>query len=364
MRLFAALALALTTSLAAQTVETTEQTYGPFTPGPENAMALAAAPQGLLLVWSEIAPGTDLARIHTGLLGFDGRLNGEIHVLPATRSDLHAVAPAVTTDYDRFFIAWRERSAADNRGARVSGMILDRSGAPTGELYDFGAAVDGAPAVLWDGLTFRVYGNETYKIKPDDGTVTRSRGQAPRRVPFATPDMNGFVDWRSIEGDRRCVYAWTCSPVDLYSLSWSILTHTTSRFGGQWFSGYTSAAPAVVAEGKDLLIVWSTSRGLAGLRFHDGRKLGDPFTLKNVLAERTAPAMAGPLVVFAKDGNVYGSLVGEKSFGQPFPISADGEWDTLPRVYHVGTDRFLVTYVREHAPGSVSLVGRFVTVSS
>lgn len=361
MRLLAALALAVTTTLAAQTVETTEQTYGPFTPGPENAMALAAAPQGLLLVWSEIDPGTGLARIHTGLLGFDGRLIGEIHVLPALRPDLHAVGPEVTTDYDRFFVAWRERIADDKRGARVAGMILDRSGAPSGELYDFGGAVEGAPAVLWDGLTFHVYGSETYKIKPD-GTVTRARGQAPRRVPFATPDMNGFVDWRSIEGDRRCIYIWSCSPVDAYALTWTTFTHTTSRYGSMWLRGYTSAAPAVVAEGKDLLIVWSTNRGLAGLRFHDGNRLGDPFTMKNDLAEKTAPAMAGSLVVFARDGNVYGTVVDDKSFGPPFPISADGEWDTLPRVHLVGKDLYFVTYVREHAPGSISLAGRFVNL--
>jgi hypothetical protein len=361
MRLLSALLLLITTSLAAQTVDTTEQTYGPFAPGPDSSMAVAAAPQGLLLAWSEVEPATGRARIHTGLLGFDGRLMGGIHVLPALDESRDAIEPAVTTDYDRFFIAWRERTPGDDRSQRQAGMILSREGAAFGELYDFGGAVEGSPAILWDGLVFRVYGGETFKVRPD-GAVSRTRGQAPRRVPFATPDMNGWVDWDT--NDRRCnPVVWFCNPLDYYRLNWSILSATGTRTGSltQW--GYTGGAPAVVADGKNLLIVWSTERGLAGQRLSARSREGDPFNLRSTLAARSTVAMAGTLAVFESGGNIYGTVVAEESFGTPFPISADGEWDTRPGIQLVGKDRYLVTYIREHAPGSVTLVGRFVSLA-
>jgi hypothetical protein len=56
-------------------------------------------------------------------------------------------------------------------------------------------------------------------------------------------------------------------------------------------------------------------------------------------------------------------MVEGETFGVPFAISTEGGWDTRPRVFGVGSGRYLVTYIREHAPGSVSLAGRFVTTA-
>lgn len=323
--------------LTAQVVDTDELTYGPFTPGPrDNPMTLAVAPQGMLLVWSEIDPGRTQSLIRTGLLGFDGKLVGSIHTIPALHPDQNATAPAVTTNGDGFFIAWLERTPYNFAPRAIAGVLTDATGAPIETPRSLDKSPEAPPSVIWDGLDYKAF---------DDG-----------RVLFANPQANGWVEWRT-----RGFWTGPAILTKVYVIDWHLLTYDWIRRGHVEFSGYAGTTPAVLAEGNDLLIVWTTGDGLAAQRVIDGNE-GPAFEIQHPVTSRVSPAIAGSLVVFTDGGDIYGSIVTGDAFGPPFPISTGTDWDTLPRVFQVGPARYLVTYVREHGIASTTLAGRFVTV--
>lgn len=338
----------LTVSLAAQTVDPNELTYGPFAPGPRDAsFAVAVAPHGMLLAWSEADPATGLASIHTGLLSHDARLIGPIHTIAPMNASRAATTPAVATNGESFFVAWVERDAWSYAARAVAGVLTDGSGQPVEGSRTLGPPPEdgAAPALVWDGIGYRVH-------------------DAPRRVPFATPQANGWIDWTPVASRSNCVWACRWPPTYTkpeYLLDWAIIAHDFIRAGRQREIGYSSAAPAVLAAGDDLLAVWSTDGGLKAMRIVDG-ELSTTFRLEHPLAVRSAPSMAGSLVVFAQNGDVFGSVITGDEFGAPFRISAGSELDDLPRVYQVSPNRYLVTYVRSDISPAVQLAGRFVTI--
>lgn len=340
------LASLITVRAAAQIIEPNELTYGPFEPGPrEHSFAIGIAPHGMLLVWSEVDQETRRAAIHTGLLNFDAQLIGPINKLPAARTFLHNTTPAVTTDGKSFFVAWVDRHPYYHTPTRVSGLQTDLLGAATEGPRIFGDSYAGStPSLVWDGISYRLHA---------DGH---------RRVPFANGQANGFVDWFPIVPEKICP---TCGPPfahsePAYRLDWGILSHKWLRSGRFTDTGYTGVAPAVAADGHDLLIVWTTPKGLSGLRVTDGVE-GKQFKAGYPINPETSPAISGSLVVYENDGDIYGSMVEGDTFGEPFPISTGRDRDTLPKVYGFGNGRYLVAYVREHFASWVSLVGRFVT---
>jgi hypothetical protein len=329
------LTLILAATVAAQTVEPTEHVYGPFVPGPRDpSFSVAVTPHGMLLAWSEVDPETGLSVIHTGLLDLDAQLVAPIRKIVPFLGSYAATNPQTVTNGDTFFLTWLERDRYNYGPRGVSGVILDAAGARTSQSRSFGAAGEGPPGVMWDGLAYRLYD--------------------PRRVPFATPEANGWVDWSD-----DCT--WCRYHRGRYMLTWTIITPEWVRTGGHIDFDYDSPAPAVTATGNDLVIVWSTNIGLKALRVVDG-KAEDAFFLHSRDAAESAPSMAGSLVVFAQGGDIFGSLVTGDAFGTPFPISAGPELDKLPRVYAAGGNRYLVTYIRETHPSAVSLVGRFVRI--
>lgn len=336
MKRLALLALLLSASLGAQTVDSNELTYGPFAPGPRDAsFSVAVAPHGMLLAWSEADPDTGLASIHTGLLNHEAQLIGSIHTIAPANANRSATTPVVATNGESFFVAWVERDAYTYAPHGVAGVLTDASGRPVEASRGMGPPPrpNAAPALVWDGIGYRVH-------------------DATRRVPFATPEANGWVDWSD-----DCV--WCRFHSARYQLDWTVITPEWIRTGSTFDFDYASPAPAVTATGNDLLIVWSTNSGLKAFRVIDGRA-DDAFFLHSRDAAGSAPSMAGSLVVFAQGGDVFGSIVTGDTFGAPFPISTGPELDKLPRVYAVGDNRYLVTYIRETHPSAVSLVGRFV----
>lgn len=314
------LTLLLAVTVAAQTVEPAEQVYGPFVPGPRDpSFSVAVAPHGMLLAWSEVDPGTGLAVIHTALLDLDARAVAPIRKIAPFRGSYPATNPQVVTNGDTFFLTWLERDRYNYKPRGISGVTLDAAGEPTSQARGFGAV-----------------------------------SESPRRVPFATPQANGWVDWSD-----DCVW---CRHHDArYQLDWTVITSEWIRTGSRIDFDYAGSAPAVTAAGNDLLIVWSTDTGLKAFRVTDG-KAEDAFLLHHPDAAGTAPSMADSFVVFARGGDVYGSIITGDEFGPPFPISTGPALDDLPRVYAVGGNRYLVTYVRETHPAAVSLAGRFVSL--
>jgi hypothetical protein len=341
-------ALLLSASLGAQTVDPNELTYGPFLPGPrDTSFSVAVAPHGLLLAWSEADSETGLASIRTGLLNHDAQLIGSIHTISPANNNRSATTPVVATNGESFFVAWIERDASSYTPRGVAGVLTDATGQPgeTSRVIGPPPESDTSPALVWDGIGYRVHA-------------------APRRVPFATPQANGWVDWTPVPSRSNCV--WSCRWPPTYTkpeyiLDWAILTRDWIRTGRQQEIGYTSRAPAIIATGDDLLVIWSTDGGLKAMRIVDG-ELSTTFRLEHYLAARSAPAMAGSLVVFAQNGDIFGSVINGDTFGAPFEISTGESADDLPRVFQVSANRYLVTYVRADISPTVKLAGRFVTI--
>ena len=363
MRLAAAFVFLFATAAGAQIVEEHEQTYGPFEPGPKDrAPAIAAGPAGLLLAWSEIDPAADVAVIHTTLLNYDAEKIGPIHKLPVRNRKMHATTPVVAGDGSNYFVAWLERERWSEVAREVSGVLVDRFGKPLAEPVFLGTAVEGSPALVWNGLEYRVFGDASYAVDLQGSANVVHFGYAPRRAPFATPWGNGWVDW-SNESRTACTptFFFLCFPrlIRNYHLDWSILTPEYIRTGRLTESGYTSRAPVVTAEEDDLLVVWGTTQGLKAARIENGETVRT-FQLVDGRAADASPSLAGSLVVFDLLGDVFGVVIDGDTFGQVFTIADGGEWNSSPRVHIAGPGRYLVTYLREGDGPYTYLVGRFV----
>lgn len=328
-------ALLLTVSAAAQTVDPNEISFGPFIPGPRDpSIGLAGAPHGILLAYSELDPATNVSVIRTVLLNHDGRQIGEVNTLAPVRANWPATSPNVVTDGTTFFVGWIERDPYNYTPRSSSGVRTDPRGKPAEPTRHLKGA---EPTVVWNGVDYELH--ET------------SLG----RVPFATPQANGWVDWTQRVPGTYLSFGGS-RPTRPFTIKWHILTADgvtegvfadMNRFGSQ---------PAVSAEGDDLLIIWRAGTALRGMRVVDGERKS---LFEKDLDDISDPALAGSLVVFEKGGRIYGSLVDGDSFRAPFPISDGFGADSAPKVHHFGPDIYLVTWVRDHGP-AVSFRARYV----
>lgn len=363
MRVTSALLLLFAVSAGGQTVDPNETTYGPFKPGPrDRAAAVAVAPHGMLMAWSEIEPGSRVATMHTALFDFDAKLAGPIHTLPATRPNVHATTPAIATDGSRFFVAWLERGRFSELAENVAGVLVDGNGTPLRGTESFGEAVAGAPSLVWNGVDYRLFGAANHSISTDGEIAVVSYGVAPQRVPFASPYGNGWIDWSNERGRPQC-FTWCggmpVSP-NLYLLDYAIVTHDWIRTGRIRDTGHLGfGPPAIEPAGDDLLVVWSTPAGLKAQWIIDGEPARS-FTANDPKLSGASISMAGSLIVFDFGFDIYGVTVNGDSFGDIFPISAGDHFDSQPRVHRLGQRRYLVTYVRDGEGPEVSIVNRFV----
>lgn len=338
--------------------------YGPFVSGPrDHSFAVSVAPHGMLVAWSEIPENETYAAIHVGLIDFDGQLISPIRTLAPFATEVHVTSPQIATDGERFFVIWIERDRSSWLPARVAGTIVDSSGAPFGNTINLGRAGEGTPALVWNGLTFRVDFQASHSVTPH-GVATRLPGEpATQRVPFATPEANGWVDW----SDGRampCYMGPGCyghPGTQVYQLQWTVLSSNWFRTGAHNETGYVGGRPAVLAQEDDLLVIWRDPRGLLGMPIVDGRAQR---TFRLTLTRQPSePAAAESLVVFETGGDIYGvPIVEGRAFGEPFAITTTKEFETLPRVYLVGPNRYLVTWVADRIPSRTYLGAEFVTL--
>ena len=330
-----------------------DQIHGPFEPGPvDRAAAIAVAPHGMLMAWSEIDPGATVAVIHTALLDFDARRVGPIHRLPTHGQRMHATRPAIATDGTNFFVAWVERDRYGDTPRVVAGLLTDGAGKPLQQPSWLGDPVRGAPSLVWNGLEYRLYSSNTYRISTAGEVSLYEWGEVSQRLPFANPMANGWLDW-SNEPGRLFV-----APV--YILDWAIISRNFIRSGQIRERGYNGFAAAVAVDGDDLLFVWGGPRGLKAARVIDG-ETGRIFERDDPRAVLATPALAGSLVVFDQLGDIYGAFIDGDAIGETFPISEGEEWDSAPRVYITGEGRYLVTFVREGDGPDIHLMNNFVT---
>lgn len=336
--------------IAALTLLAAQQVYGPFQHGPrEFAPVVAAAPHGMLLAWSEIEPGARTASIHVALLNHDAERIGPVHRLAPTTKNVHATAPVIATNHDTFFVAWLERDRFSLAARDAAGVLLDGNGAPLRGTESFGPIVAGTPSVVWTGVDYRVYGAASWSVSPQGHANIMHFGVASQRVPFATPDANGWVDW-SNDGPtpRPCITLCggiLTSPPS-YNLDFAVISRDWIRSGRIRETGFNGQPPAVVPDGDDLLIVWSTPRGLKAQRVDDGEVRQQPFTHPDRRTFDASLSAAGSLVVFDSDSDVFGTVVGRDGFGPVFPIAAGDDFHAQARVTRVGEHRYLVTWIR------------------
>lgn len=114
-------------------------------------------------------------------------------------------------------------------------------------------------------------------------------------------------------------------------------------------TGFNARAPAVVADGDDFLIIWSTPRGLKAQRIEDGELRQQPSIHPDRLTFDASISAAGSLVVFDSDADVFGTVIGGDGFGPVVPIAAGDDFDAQARVLRVGEQRYLVTWIRNGA---------------
>lgn len=367
MRVIAALALCACTAAGAQTVVTPEVVYGPFEPGPRAraAVAVAVAGHGMLAAWSEIDPGSRVATIHTALLDFDARRIGPVHTLPSTQANVHASTPVVATDGSQFFVAWHERDRHATVPRDVAGVLADGTGMPLRGSEGFGAAVTGTPSLIWNGLDYRLFGTGNHAVSPGGAVRIDSFGVTPQRVPFANPDANGWIDWSN---ERVSAIPFPCFSFcgggfpqrPSYVLDYAILTGEWIRTGRLRYTGSFGTAPVVAANEHDLVVLWTNPQGLQAQRIDDG-EAGATFSLSDPRIADAVLSMAGSLIVFEYQYDIYGVLLRGGTFGPIFPISSGADdFDTLPSVTVAGPDRYLVTFLREAESRNVQLVHRFL----
>lgn len=363
MKNLAIILLFAATTAAAQVVDTAEQTFGPWDSGPQSPPALAVTPNGLLLAWSEVDPVTRLAMIRIAPLDFALRQTGPAHTFASLRTNQHATTPSIATDGTTFFVAWVERDPYTYKPRNVSGVLTGTTGAPIGATETLGSAGDAAPALIWTGLEYRYFGAASHAISPLGAVTVVNRKNAPQRVPFATPDANGWVDWVVYVPPRMCGFGCHMSPPSrpVYILTWDVVTPEWIRTGSVREHDTVAEAPAVTADGKNVLIVWSDPSAMKAFRIIDGEAT-EMFRLADKRAIEAKPAVAGSLVVFEHKRNIFGSIVTGNSFGPVFPISDGPEDDSTPGVHAIGHDRYLVSYVRDFG-GSISFVTRIVNAA-
>lgn len=362
MRVIAALALFVCTAAGAQTAEVV---YGPFEPGPRDRAAVAVAAHGMLVAWSEIDPGRRVATIHTALHDFDARRIGPIHTIPSTRANVHASTPAIATDGSRFFVAWLERDRYAPAPQDVAGALVDGTGMPLRGSESFGAALAGTPSLIWNGLVYRLFGAGNHDVSTVGDVRIVSFGVTPQRVPFANPDANGWIDWSNerVRPTQPPCFSFCgggLPPRPEYGLDYAMLTGDWIRTGRLRYNGSFGSAPVVAMNGNDLVILWSNPQGLQAQRIDDG-DAGATFNLIDMRIADAVLSMAGSLIVFEYQYDIYGVLLTGGAFGPIFPISNGADdFDTLPLVTAAGPDRYLVTFLREGGNRNAQLVHRFI----
>lgn len=337
--------------------------YGPFTPGPrDHSFAVGVAPQGMLVAWSETPAGGGFSVIHAGLIDFEGQWISPVRTLTPLAPDNHVTTPVIATDGERFFVAWLERDRYSWLPAKVAGALVDTNGEQIGATYTLGRANDGVPSVVWDGLQFKVYSETSYVITPLGAATKTISGPVAHRVPFANPDAHGWVDW--FEG-RQFQCGFGCFgnvPSRLtYTVEWAIVSTKWIRSGSFTELGYHAGRPAVLANAEDLLVIWRSERQLVALPIVDSHALR--LFRKGFAHDISLPVAAEKLIVVESGGDLWGvPVVDGPKFGDVFRITESEEWETQPRVYLVGPNRYFVTWVLDRSPAAVRLGGQFVTI--
>ena len=351
--------LLLTTTLSAQWVSPNEQSYGPYlAPATDAGPALVASKHGVLLAWCELDPFTRIPEIRAGLLDFDGRLTGAITRVPTYQPVAEARSPVVATDGETFAVAWQEVEPHK----RMAAVVLDSNGVPVADPLPFGGIgnLPSTPLLFWNGDAYQIYGLAFDR----SGRPVSPETNVPAHLRYAADETLVGIHWESTPRTYRCGWGigHGCNWVDPeFIVTWDL---APGRSGSKKYAYYSDSRAVTAGDAGEMAIVWRSPAALNGIRVVDG-VYDSRFT---ILEDSAAPEPDGIafdgerwLVVFTRDGNVWGAFVDRvaKNF-VPFPIASTERVESNARAIALAPGRFLVSYSSDLGGDDHRFAGRIV----
>lgn len=237
-----------TVPVAGDTVE-----LGPALPGEDGAPALAAMPDGGLVVLASRRGGA--GRLIWSQR-FDGRRWGPAQILPATQPESHH--PALGTGGGRVWAVWVSGNGeGDPERLLAAPWLGDTWGAP--ELLPSAPGTPGAPAIAVDpeGLPAVVWAardagadTEIWLVRRHQAGWASPLRMTDNEVPDISPGA-GFAG-------RTLITAWASFSPDGYRVEATSVGGTGRGPGPQRISREPGTAPRVVGGRRGARVVWST----------------------------------------------------------------------------------------------------------
>jgi len=351
--------LLLTTTLSAQWVSPTEQSYGPYlAPETDVGPAIVASKNGVLLAWCELDPFTRIPEIRSGVLDFNGRLTGAITKLPTFQAFAEARKPVVATDGETFAVAWQEFEPHK----RMAVIPLDANGVPAAEPLQFGGIENwsSTPPLFWNGEAYQIYGLAFDR----NGQPVYPETNVPVYLRYAAGGTLVGMNWASTASKYQCGWGighgcgWTDPE---FMVAWEI---RPGKSGSKKYLYHSESRAVTAGDEDELAIVWRSPTALTGIRVVDG----EYHSRFSIVEDAAAPEPDGIafdgerwLVVFTRDGNVWGAFVDRtgKDFA-PFPIASTERVEWKARAIAIAPGRFLVSYSSDLGDNDHRFAGRIV----
>lgn len=349
-----------------------ELAYGPYTrPQTGFEPAVAAAPSGLLLAWSEVGAG-NRAHIRVARLGYDSELIGAIHDITPLSPESNAIAPAVATNGIDFYLVWRELSGAK---LLVCGMRVAADGTPlesTRYVHETWNEPDRRPVVVFNGDSYLVLADNTVWYMNDQGQRVYNIEPVPTPDAIATfgaAQRSLSVTTASKPQITTCwVRGCTTTPA-FYDITWSIREGITEPYRATIrIEGWSSDRPAMAAAtANDFVIAWNGTDSIDGTRIDThGKRTGSfrvpdslqsPFTSPSIACDEDCCLIAYDRVT-ARSSAVNAAFLDEGQLGTivPFAVADSDDNELGARAFALGNGRFLVAYMR-----GPNLAGKIVT---
>ena len=342
--------LLLTATLSAQTVSPIEQSYGPYSrPRRDGGHALAVGSSGILLAWSETLGAP---RIRIGLLDARARLISEIATLPVAAESAEAYAPAVAFNGETFLVAWVEQYRG---GEKIRSLVVDGGGKPitAAQTHGFVGIDDVTPLIVWDGAAWRVL----------EGHRSGVQAAAMNDGVYAS------AMWKKTFLFESCGIRICGVRANRWDVAWTAGDKSGSeRIGEEWPTGNTPPGAVNLAPaGDDFAVAWATSLGI-GYLFTPSMHSN---TIPAYADDDVGPGLACDdercLIAYGTfNGDVHAIVADTDDIRGPqlLTITATERQEHSPLVHHLGSGRFLVSYLSDQGAADQRINGRIVSFGS
>lgn len=365
--------LLFATSLGAQVVSPVEQSYGPYSRpdrGGRHAMAMGGG--GILLAWSENTPQP---RIHVALLDSRAQLISPVSILPAEDAAAAAYAPAVSSSGDAFLVAWIERY----RGAeRVRGAVVGRNGIPATAPETYGLVKTQAPSadpdvlvtplIAWDGAGWHVWGgNRVVTVLPNGSRIADSNPWPDVQAAMYVNAVFATAASKRTPLYRGCFLLRCQHYADRWDVLWTAGEKSGSEeVGDEWGLGsHPVSEPSLAATGNQFAVAWSSSLGIGYTLTSSSIRARNVYATPDL---GQAPGLACDdercvIVYETSRGDVHAVVFETDDLRSPelLTIAATERRERAPLIHHLGSGRFLVSYLDDRGEADRRITGRILT---